>query len=584
MRPGRSPLSPPRSSSAPGACRPPPASPRTATCLRSRTRRWRPSPTAQRLVFVGALEAYKNVRGLAAAWRQIAAALPGAHLTIVGKGSQQAVVDELVRDLPGSVTHHRELSPPQVAAELDAARALVLPSWPEGLGRVVLESFARGRTVVATNAGGIPDIVTDGVDGILIPPGDTAALVGGMTRVLVDRAARRASRRSCPRDLRRVAPDGGRLRDVAIASSSTACSPARADEARLRHADARPGARLAGADARPRPCTRRTRRPLWSCSAGLSTGTRSPPTSRCGPSTHAARSAAPLAFERELAAALAWRRRRARAHGPDVSRARRASGARETGPAAPLVHALACEQVAAARNAARGRGAQRRHDRASRCRRRSCARSAMRSTSTCSSRRPLPEHDGPIRLLALGRTARWKGLGTLLDAFARLDGDVSLEIRGPSLTPTSVAHRAELVERARGRRPCVSVELRDPRAREVPSLLARCRRRRQPRRAARRRDARQGGLRGRRLRPTGRDDERGAGAVLRRAAARARRAAARSRRPVGGARPRSSRLSRRRARTIGAELRRRVVRDHSLDHWADAVIEVVREVRSARGG
>ena len=35
---------------------------------------------------------------------------------------------------------------------------------------------------------------------------------------------------------------------------------------------------------------------------------------------------------------------------------------------------------------------------------------------------------------------------------------------------------------------------------------------------------------------------------------------------------------------IGAELRRRVVGDHSLDHWADAVIEVVREVRSARGG
>ena len=145
-----------------------------------------PVPEAQRLVFVGALEAYKNVRGLAAAWRQVAAALPGAHLTIVGKGSQQAAVDELVRDLPKSVTHHLELSPPQVAAELDAARALVLPSWPEGLGRVVLESFARGRTVVATDAGGIPDIVTDGTDGILIPPGDTAALVDGMTRVLVD--------------------------------------------------------------------------------------------------------------------------------------------------------------------------------------------------------------------------------------------------------------------------------------------------------------------------------------------------------------------------------------------------------------
>ena len=52
----------------------------------------------------------------------------------------------------------------------------MLPSWPEGLGRVVLEAFARGRTVVATNAGGIPDIVTDDRDGILLPPGDVEAL------------------------------------------------------------------------------------------------------------------------------------------------------------------------------------------------------------------------------------------------------------------------------------------------------------------------------------------------------------------------------------------------------------------------
>ena len=80
-------------------------------------------------------------------------------------------------------------------------------------------------------------------------------------------------------------------------------------------------------------------------------------------------------------------------------------------------------------------------------------------------------HDGPIRLLALGRTARWKGLGTLLDAFARLDGDAALEIRGPSLTPDEVAHRAELVERAAGPTTVSRVEPAIPRA-EVPALLA----------------------------------------------------------------------------------------------------------------
>jgi glycosyltransferase involved in cell wall biosynthesis len=52
---------------------------------------------------------------------------------------------------------------------------------------VVLEAFARGRTVVATDAGGIPDMVTSEHDGILIPPADDDALVAGMRRVLGDR-------------------------------------------------------------------------------------------------------------------------------------------------------------------------------------------------------------------------------------------------------------------------------------------------------------------------------------------------------------------------------------------------------------
>jgi glycosyltransferase involved in cell wall biosynthesis len=50
----------------------------------------------------------------------------------------------------------------------------------------VLEAFARGRGVVATDAGGIPDIVTHDRDGILIPPGDTDALVSGLRALLED--------------------------------------------------------------------------------------------------------------------------------------------------------------------------------------------------------------------------------------------------------------------------------------------------------------------------------------------------------------------------------------------------------------
>lgn len=145
-----------------------------------------PLPERPTAVFVGMLEAYKNIDGMAAAWRRVAAALPNALLIVVGTGSRREVVDALVRDLPDQVDYHPELSPDEVAAAIDRSTVLVLPSWPEGLGRVVIEAFARGRGVVATGAGGVVDLVADGVQGILIPPADTDALVAALTRVLTE--------------------------------------------------------------------------------------------------------------------------------------------------------------------------------------------------------------------------------------------------------------------------------------------------------------------------------------------------------------------------------------------------------------
>jgi glycosyltransferase involved in cell wall biosynthesis len=146
-----------------------------------------PVPEAPRIVFVGSLEPYKNIDRLAAAWRRLAPAIPSSHLTIVGSGSQQRVVAALLADLPAQVTHFKRLEPTGVAGAIDEARALVLPSFPEGLGRVVLEAFARGRGVVATDGGGIPDMVTDGQDGLLVAPHDTEALTEALRRVLEDR-------------------------------------------------------------------------------------------------------------------------------------------------------------------------------------------------------------------------------------------------------------------------------------------------------------------------------------------------------------------------------------------------------------
>ena len=145
-----------------------------------------PFPERPTVLFVGALEAYKNLEGLAAAWRLVADRQPSAGLVIVGRGSQQAVVEGLVTDFPGRVEHYEWLEPEAVSEQLDAATVLVLPSWPEGLGRVIIESFARGRAVVATDGGGIPDLVTHEVEGLLVPPADTIALASALERVLGD--------------------------------------------------------------------------------------------------------------------------------------------------------------------------------------------------------------------------------------------------------------------------------------------------------------------------------------------------------------------------------------------------------------
>jgi glycosyltransferase involved in cell wall biosynthesis len=146
-----------------------------------------PSPLPERPValFVGVLEAYKNVDGLAAAWRLAAPRVPGASLRIVGTGSLTGVAEALVSD--HRVRWDRVLAPDEVAAALDASWVLVLPSRSEGMGRVLVEAFCRGRGVVGTRAGSIPDLVEEGDSGLLVEPGEPAALADALVRVLSER-------------------------------------------------------------------------------------------------------------------------------------------------------------------------------------------------------------------------------------------------------------------------------------------------------------------------------------------------------------------------------------------------------------
>jgi len=138
-------------------------------------------------LFVGVLERYKAVDVLARAWRIAAPRVPDATLHVVGRGELREILQALVRDLPAQARWTESLPTPEVARALDEATVLVLPSRSEGLGRVVVEAFCRGRGVVGSRVGGIPDIVEDGVSGLLVAPDDAHALADALVRVLTDR-------------------------------------------------------------------------------------------------------------------------------------------------------------------------------------------------------------------------------------------------------------------------------------------------------------------------------------------------------------------------------------------------------------
>jgi glycosyltransferase involved in cell wall biosynthesis len=177
-----------------------------------------PLPQHGQALFVGVLERYKNVDGLAEAWRRAAARVPGARLRLVGSGALRPVVERLARELPEQVAWSERLTQPEVSAALDESTLLVLPSRSEGMGRVVIEAFCRARPVVGSRVGGIPDLVQDGVNGLLVEPGDGDALANALERLLTDRelAERLASAAHASSGLWTISPEefAARLRSL----------------------------------------------------------------------------------------------------------------------------------------------------------------------------------------------------------------------------------------------------------------------------------------------------------------------------------------------------------------------------------
>ena len=153
---------------------------------------------------VARLDPEKGHQTLLDAWSLVVERVPAARLLIIGEGSQREALERRADELgllgeecngdrcvgtrgarPGAklVFTGRRDDVPAVTAALDVA---VLPSYREAQGLALLEAMALRRPVVATRVGGIPEVVEDGVSGLLVPPGEAPALADAIVRLLTD--------------------------------------------------------------------------------------------------------------------------------------------------------------------------------------------------------------------------------------------------------------------------------------------------------------------------------------------------------------------------------------------------------------
>jgi glycosyltransferase involved in cell wall biosynthesis len=145
-----------------------------------------PLPARPAVLFVGVLQDYKGVDVLAEAWRLAAPRVPDAELRIVGRGPKSGLVEDLLVELPRQTRWYPSLDQAELLNEFEASTALVLSSRSEGLPRIVLESFCRGRPVISARAGGTVDLVRDCENGVLVDAEDPEALADAIVDVLVD--------------------------------------------------------------------------------------------------------------------------------------------------------------------------------------------------------------------------------------------------------------------------------------------------------------------------------------------------------------------------------------------------------------
>lgn len=137
------------------------------------------------ILFLGQIGGRKGVYDLLQAVSRVVAKHPKLKLVLAGDGELEQVRAEVDRlALQGHVDVLDWVSGPQKKALLERAAIYALPSYCEGLPMSVLEAMAAGLPVVCTPVGGVPEAVTDGQEGYMVPPGDVVALSNALDMLL----------------------------------------------------------------------------------------------------------------------------------------------------------------------------------------------------------------------------------------------------------------------------------------------------------------------------------------------------------------------------------------------------------------
>ncbi len=144
------------------------------------------------LLFVGRLAAVKGLPVLFDAMSLARQTRPDLHLTLIGDGPERAALEAEAKHLGNAVRFVGYQSQDAVTVALKHADVLVLPSFAEGVPVVLMEAMAAGLPVIATRIAGIPELIEDGVSGLLVSPGDANALAGAILAALSDPAKRAA--------------------------------------------------------------------------------------------------------------------------------------------------------------------------------------------------------------------------------------------------------------------------------------------------------------------------------------------------------------------------------------------------------